>query len=77
MAQQTSQDIDSDLLMWLQDERGNLDQTRASSNTEKGFVVGKVISGLSHVIYTSICKGKNRETLLIKLPASPIQEKGL
>lgn len=64
MAQQTSQDIDSDLLMWLQDERGHLDQTGASANTEEGFVVGKDNPGLSHGIYTIICQGKNREPFL-------------
>lgn len=48
MAQQTTQDMDSDLLMWLQDERGHLDQTGASASTEEGVVVGEVIPGLSH-----------------------------
>lgn len=68
MAQQTSQDIDSDLLVWLQDGRGHLDQTKASSNTEEGFVVGEVIPGLFHGIYTSMCEGKNRATLLVQSP---------
>lgn len=77
MAQRTSQDIDSDLLMWLQDEKGHLDQPGASANTEEGFVVGKAIPGLSHDIYTSICQVKNRGAFLVKLPAPPIQEKGL
>lgn len=76
MAQQTSQDIESDLLMWLQDERGHSDQPGASANRKEGFVVGKVIPELSHGIYTSTCQGKNR-TFLVNLPAAPLQEKGL